>query len=152
MTGKIKLHTLAEVNTGAGPTVLYNRSRLAGQLGLAPGEAHWMIATDPGAMSTDQPEQQAVEAYGKMSKAGVAAIHPLMKDPVEEGCRPALYTATSRRAGEEQIDRAYVVPDYKTTEPSSQAKGKELQERLCDLAVDMFEERLGELPYQRSRA
>lgn len=62
-------------------------------------------------------------------------------DHVEEGA------ATSRRVGEEQIDGAYVVPNCKTTEPSSQARDGELQERLWDLAVDVLKGRPGGVPF-----
>lgn len=110
MTGGVTFKNFAEVNTDAGPTVLYNRSNMAQvllvramhrrkmdrKLGLVPGQASWIIATHPGAVSTDQAEQ-AVEAYENMAKAGVAVIRPFMKDLVDEGCRPALFTTTSRR-------------------------------------------------------
>lgn len=53
-------------------------------------------------------------------------------DHVEEGA------ATSRRVGEEQINSPDVVPECKTTEPNSQARDGELQERLWDLAADVL--------------
>jgi WW domain-containing oxidoreductase len=159
--------SLEEINTDAGPTVLYNRSKLAqlllvralhrrkksGQLPglLAPDQPPWIIATHPGAVSTDQ-QEQAIEAYGNVAKAGVAVIRPFMKDPVDEGCRPALFAATSRRVGEEHIDGAYVVPDCKVTEPSSQARDEELQERFWDLTVEVLKGRLGDLPYLGGQA
>lgn len=42
-------------------------------------------------------------------------------------CRSALFAATSRRVGKEQIDGADVVPDAKVTETSSQVKDEELR-------------------------
>ncbi|KAK2603177.1 hypothetical protein N8I77_009655 [Diaporthe amygdali] len=159
-TGGVAFRGLEEINSDVGPSVLYNRSKLAQvllvralhrrkgrrELGLVPGEAPWVIATHPGAVSTDQ-QEQAVEAYGTMAKAAVAVIRPFMKDPVDEGCRPMLFAATSSRVGEEKIDGAYVVPDCKVTDPSSQAKDEELQERLWDLTVDVLKGKLGDLPY-----
>lgn len=159
-TSGVTFRGLEEINSDVGPSVLYNRSKLAqvllvralhrckgrGELGLVPGEAPWIIATHPGAVSTDQ-QEQAVEAYGTMAKAAVAVIRPFMKDPVDEGCRPMLFAATSSRVGEERIDGAYVVPDCKVTDPSSQAKDEELQERLWDLTVDVLKGKLGDLPY-----
>ncbi|KAI7777744.1 hypothetical protein LA080_003091 [Diaporthe eres] len=101
-------------------------------------------------MSADQPGQ-AVEAHGTMAKAGVAVVRPFMRDPVDEGYRSALFAATSRRAGEEQIEGAHVVPDCKVTEPSSQAGDEELQERLWELTVDVLKGRPGNLPYLRDQ-
>lgn len=143
-----------------GPSALYNRSKLAqvlltralcrrkarGELGLRPGAAPWINATHPGAVSTDQPEQ-AVEAYGALGKVGVTMVRPFMKDPVEEGCRPMLFAATSARVAEDKIDGAYIVPDCKVTEPSKQAQDEELQERCWDLTVDVLRQKLGDLPY-----
>ncbi|KAL1871089.1 putative secondary metabolism biosynthetic enzyme [Diaporthe australafricana] len=164
-TGGVTFADLAEINRDVGPSVLYNRSKLAqvllvralhrrklrDELGLVAGEAPWLIATHPGAVSTDQ-QEQAVEAYGSMAKAAVAAIRPFMKDPVDEGCRPALFAATSGRVVEEKIDGAYIVPDCKVTEPSSQAQDEELQERLWNLTVDVLKERLGDLRYLKEQA
>ena len=70
-----------------------------------------------------------------------------MKDPVDEGCRPILFATTARGVGSEKIDGAYIVPDWKVTEPSKQARDEELGERLWRLVGGFLSERLGELPY-----
>lgn len=79
-------------------------------------------------------------------------VYPFMKDPVDGGCRSALFATRSRRVGEEQIEGAHVVTDGKVTEPSGQARDQELRERQWDLAVDVLKGRLGDLPYLRKKA
>lgn len=163
-TGGVEFRDLAEMNRDLGASALYNRSKLAqvllthalcrrkqaGELGMRPGShgsgAPWINATHPGAVSTDQPEQ-AVEAYGTLGKIGVTMVRPFMKDPVDQGCRPMLFAATSARIAEEKIDGAYIVPDCKVTEPSKQSQDEELQERCWALTVDVLKQKLGNLPY-----
>ena len=53
-------------------------------------------------MQTDQ-QKQAEEAYGALGKVGVTAMKPFMKDPVDEGCRPALWTATSKEVVDNEV-------------------------------------------------
>lgn len=159
-TSGIEFRDLAEMNTDLGASAQYNRSKLAqillvhalgrrkqqGQLGLTPGGAPWINATHPGAVSTDQPEQ-AVEAYGALGKVGVTLVRPFMKDPVDQGCRPMLFAATSDKIVQDKIDGAYIVPDCKVTEPSTQSQDEALQERCWDLTVEVLKQKLGSLPY-----
>lgn len=58
-------------------------------------------------MNTDQ-QEQAVDAYGKLGKIGVAAVRPFLKDPTDEGCRPALFAAASEDIVKEGIQGQYV--------------------------------------------
>ena len=111
------------MNTDIGASNLYARSKLAqilfiqalvrrkqqGQLGFDASAATgpWLIATHPGGVSTDQ-QNQAVEAYGVMGKIGVAAVRPFLKDPTDEGCRPALFAATSQDVAKEHLQGVYV--------------------------------------------
>ena len=67
----------------------------------------WINATHPGAVATDQ-LQQAVHAYGTIAKVGIKAMKPMMKEPVDEGCRPALFAATSEDIVKEGIQGQYV--------------------------------------------
>ena len=67
----------------------------------------WVNATHPGGVSTDQ-QDQAVEACGKLGKLGVAVVRPLLKDPMDEGCRSALFTATSDDFLRKKIQGQYV--------------------------------------------
>lgn len=67
----------------------------------------WINATHPGGVNTDQ-QEQAVDAYGKLGKVGVAAVRPLMKDPMNEGCRSGLFAATSDDVPREKIQGQYV--------------------------------------------
>ena len=154
--------SVSEINTDIGPTFLYNRSKLAqilfvralkrrmdaGELGFKArdGQANmvYMNAVHPGAVSTDQP-QQAEEAYGTLGKIGVALARPLMADPVEQGCRPALYAATAEEIVGKGINGEYIVPDKKVTDPSGQAKDVELGESLWKLSMQIFDEKLGNL-------
>lgn len=112
-----------EINTDIGPTYLYNRTKLAQVLTVraiarrmeenqpgfqSPKETGpWVLAVHPGGVNTDQPEQ-AVDAYGTKGKIGVKAVRPFMKDPVDEGCRPALFAATSEDIVKEKIQGQYV--------------------------------------------
>ncbi|KAL8856698.1 MAG: hypothetical protein Q9178_006655 [Gyalolechia marmorata] len=155
--------SVAEINTDIGPTNLYNRTKLAQVLIVRaivrrmednqPGfqsqkqAGPWVIATHPGGVSTDQ-QEQAVDAYGTKGKLGVAAVRPFLKDPVDQGCRPALFAATSEDVVKEKIQGQYVIPDRKVTEPSKQAKDIELGENLWRLSGEILKDKLGELPYQ----
>lgn len=118
-----KFATLDEINTDLGPNSLYSRTKLAQILFVRalvrrmvnnePGlqspkyDGPWINATHPGAVATDQLEQ-AVDAYGTLGKIGVKGMKPFMKDPVDEGCRPALFAATSEDIMKEGIQGQYV--------------------------------------------
>ncbi|KAI0817395.1 NAD(P)-binding protein [Xylaria sp. FL0064] len=155
-TSEVEFRDIEEMKKDIGPTKLYARTKLAqlllcralrrrkmrGELGLAAGRAPWINATHPGGVSTDQPEQ-AVQAYGKLGSVGVKAVRPFMKDPVDEGCRPILFAATSDAVVEQHSDGEYIVPDRKITGPSDQAQNEELQDRCWDLIEDILEQKLG---------
>ena len=158
-----KFESLREINRDIGATNLYCRTKLAqillvrafarrkaqGKLGLRAGEAPYINATHPGAVSTDQPSQ-AIDAYGMMGKLGVKSVRPFMKDPVDEGCRSALFAATSEDVVKEMIDGQYIVPDRKITDVSKKAKDEELQERCWKLTETVLREKLGDLGYDMS--
>ena len=99
-------------------------------------------------MSTDQ-QKQAEEAYGTLGTIGVAAVRPLMKDPIDEGCRPALWAAVSEEIEKNKVQGSYVVPDKKVTDPSSQARDEELGERLWKLTLEVIESKLGKQEYMK---
>lgn len=114
-----KFENLDEINRDIGPTYLYNRSKLAEILiarlldqklrqgDYGKGLRVYVNATHPGAVSTDQPKQ-AEDAYGFFASMAVAVLRPLMKDPIKQGCRSALYAATSPEIIENDISGAYV--------------------------------------------
>ena len=115
--------SVSEINTDLGPMNLYNRTKLAQVLTVRaivrrmeenqPGfqspkaTGPWVLAVHPGGVNTDQ-QEQAVDAYGTIGKVGVKAIRPFMKNPVDEGCRPALFAATSDDIVKEMIQGQYV--------------------------------------------
>jgi NAD(P)-dependent dehydrogenase (short-subunit alcohol dehydrogenase family) len=119
----VKFESLEELNQDIGPSYLYNRSKLAQvlwvramkrrmeqkRLGFTGTEQVWINASHPGGVSTDQ-QEQAVEAYGTFGKVMVAATRPFMKEPVQQGCRPALFAATSEEIVKDKIQGAYVCP------------------------------------------
>lgn len=154
--GDIKFASLGEMNRDIGPSYLYNRTKLAmillvralvrrkeqGKLGLQPGKGPWINATHPGGVSTDQ-QEQAIDAYGTLGKIGVAIVRPFMKDPLDQGCRPILFAATSNAIKDEKIDGSYIIPDRKIQEPSSQAQDEELQEQLWTLTEKVLKDKLG---------
>jgi WW domain-containing oxidoreductase len=158
-----KFESLQEMNRDIGATNLYCRSKLAqillvrafarrkaqGKLGLRAGEAPYINATHPGAVSTDQPDQ-AIDAYGMMGKLGVASVRPFMKDPVDSGCRSALFAVASEDVAKEGIDGQYIVPDRKVTDVSKKAKDEDLQERCWRLTGLVLTEKLGDLAYDMS--
>lgn len=158
-----QFESLAEINRDIGATNLYCRSKLAqillvqalsrrkqqGRLGLQSGEAPFINATHPGAVSTDQPSQ-AVDAYGMMGKLGVKSVRPFMKEPVDEGCRSALFAVASEDVVKEGIDGKYVVPDRKVSDVSKKASDEELQERCWRLTETVLREKLGGLRYDMS--
>jgi NAD(P)-dependent dehydrogenase (short-subunit alcohol dehydrogenase family) len=155
-TDGVEFRDVAEMNQDIGPTKLYARSKLAqvllcrafhrrkirGELGLTPDQAPWINATHPGAVVTDQ-QDQAIEAYGTLGKIGVAALRPFMKDPVDQGCRPMLFAATSDAVAQEKIDGEYIVPDRKVSDVSKQGQDEELQERCWNLVESILKEKLG---------
>lgn len=153
-----------EINTDIGPNSLYSRTKLAQILTVraivrrmenneprfqSPKyNGPWVNAVHPGGVNTDQ-QEQAVEAYGTKGKIGVAAVRPFLKDPVDKGCRPALFAATSDDIIKESIQGGYIVPDCKVTDPSKQAQDVELGENLWRLSEQILKEKLGRLPYQQ---
>ncbi|KAI4242595.1 MAG: hypothetical protein L6R40_003976 [Gallowayella cf. fulva] len=155
--------TVEEMNTDLGPTNLYARTKLAqilmvramarrmeeNQPGFqSPKESGpWVMAVHPGGVSTDQPEQ-AVDAYGTLGKIGVKAVRPFMKDPTDEGCKPALFAATSVDVVTEKIQGQYIIPERKVSDPSKMAKDVELGENLWRLSEQILQEKLGDLPYK----
>ena len=154
------------MNQDIGPAYLYNRTKLAqilfvralvsrlssGKLGASADkfaqQGPWINATHPGGVSTDQ-QKQAEEAYGTLGTIGVAAVRPLMKDPIDEGCRPALWSAVSEEVEKNKVQGSYVVPDKKVTDPSSQARDEELGERLWNLTLEVIESKLGKQEYMQ---
>ena len=151
-----KFENEAEINRDIGPTKLYNRTKLAqiltvralqrridaGQLGFQPGARIYVNAVHPGGVETDQP-LQAEEAYGTLGVIGHKFVKPFMKDPVSQGCRPALFAATSKEVEEQGITGKYIVPDKKVTDPSKEAQDDELGERLWSLSEQIIKDRLG---------
>ena len=117
----VKFASLDEINTDIGPSYLYNRSKLAlilfiralvrrmeqHKLGFTSAEQVWANATHPGAVATDQ-QKQAVDAYGTAGKVLATVTKPFMKDAFEEGCRPALFAATSEDIVKDKVQGAYV--------------------------------------------
>ncbi|KAF2821452.1 NAD(P)-binding protein [Ophiobolus disseminans] len=160
---KMKFETIEEMNQDIGAMLLYNRTKLAqilflreiyrrikeGQFGPVSGTTGlpWINATHPGGVKTDQ-QDQAVEAYGTLGKIGVAVVRPFMKDPVDEGCRPALFAATSLDIVKDQVQNSYIVPDRKVTEVSSQAQDEALSLNLWKLTKQVVESKIGNLPYK----
>lgn len=151
----IKFASLDELNTDIGPTYLYNRTKLAlvlivralvRRLKTGDVQGPWVNATHPGGVKTDQ-QKQAVDAYGTLGKVGVALVAPLLKDPIDDGCRPALFAATAEAIATEGIQGQYIIPDRKVTEPSSQAQDEQLGEQLWKLTVQILEQKLGSLSY-----
>lgn len=160
---KVRFESLQELNRDIGAMNLYNRTKFAqilvvkalerrkkaGQLGFKggpQGKSPWTNATHPGGVKTDQ-QDQAVEAYGTMGKLGVMAVRPFMKDPVDEGCRPILFAATSPAIVDEDIWGQYIVPDRKVTDPSKDTNDDVLQENLWKLSMQLLSEKVGPLPY-----
>lgn len=115
--------SIDEINTDIGPNSLYARSKLSqilfvralvGRLETnAPpfqspkSNAPWINAVHPGGVATDQ-QEQAIDAYGTKAKIGVAAIKPFLKDPINEGCKPALFADTSKDVIKDGIQGKYV--------------------------------------------
>lgn len=177
----VKFESVTELNQDIGPVMLYNRTKLAqvlyiralaarkekGQLGFDADKSTgpWLNAVHPGGVQTDQ-QKQAVDAYGTLGKIGVAAVKPFLKDPVDAGCRPALFAATSEDIVKEGVQGQYVsparsrfarisantnqiVPDRKVTDPSSQACDQQLGENLWQLTEKIIVSKLGNaVPYK----
>ncbi|RPA96058.1 NAD(P)-binding protein [Choiromyces venosus 120613-1] len=151
LSPNVNFASLEEINKDIGPAYLYNRSklaqilfvrRLAAMLQTDPNATDVFVnATHPGAVSTPQ-QDQAEEAYGVAGKIAVAATRPFMKDPVTEGCLPALYAATSPEIKEQRITGQYIVPPGKVTDPSEQAQDIHLANNLWPLSEKLLREKL----------
>ncbi|KAI9748396.1 MAG: hypothetical protein M1835_001801 [Candelina submexicana] len=159
-----KFSSITEINTDVGPTFLYNRTKLAqvlfvlafkrrmdaGQLGFKKDNIVYVNAVHPGGVNTDQPKQ-AEEAYGKfVEKVAVPLARTMMKDPIDEGCRPALFAAASGDIIEDNVNGQYIVPDRKVTSPSSGAQNEALGEQLWKLSEQILQEKLGVQAYMSS--
>ncbi|KAF2736251.1 NAD(P)-binding protein [Polyplosphaeria fusca] len=157
-----EFQTTEEISQDVGATHLYCRTKLAqvlfarelvkrikaGQFGSATGDQGqpWINTTHPGAVKTDQPAQ-AVDAYGTIGKIGVEIVKPFMKDPIDEGCRSALFAATSEDIVREKIQGGYIVPDRKLTEVSKRGKDEALANNLWNLTKEVLEAKVGKLNY-----
>lgn len=158
----IKFDSIEEMNKDIGATNLYSRTKLAqilfssqllkrikaGQFGTVTETEGlpWINSTHPGGIKTDQ-QFQAEEAYGTIGKIGVRAVRPLLGDPVDKGCRPALFATASPDIVTEKIQGAYIVPDRKPTDPSNQAKDENLSANLWSLTKEILESKIGNLDY-----
>ena len=163
LTDNPNFSSLEELNRDIGPSHLYARTKLAqvlimrqlnrfksqpgNKLGLSANQAPWINATHPGGVVTGQ-QDQAVDAYGTLGKIGVKAARTVMKDPIDEGCRPALFAATANAIQDEKIDGQYIVPDRKVTDISREGKDEELAERLWRLTESLLIQKLGKLEYE----
>ena len=133
--------------------VLFVRALVRRMESKAPGfesstdsQGPWILATHPGGVKTDQ-QEQAVDAYGTKGKIGVEAVRPFLKDPIDEGCRSALFAATSEEIVTEKLQGAYIVPDKKVEEPNKQARDDQLGENLWKLCRSILKEKVGvEMP------
>lgn len=147
----VQFANIDEINTDVGGLVLYDRTKLANILVAfklnrdlhAEGvKGIYVNATHPGAVGTDQ-QKQAPDAYGAPVAALQTVLWPLMKDPIDEGCRPALFAATMPEIVEESITGKYIIPDKKVVDPSPKAQDEELGERVWKLCNEMLDKTLG---------
>jgi NAD(P)-dependent dehydrogenase (short-subunit alcohol dehydrogenase family) len=148
----VSFASVDEINKDIGPTYLYGRSKLAQILFVqqlvkrVQVSPPWVNATHPGAVSTDQPKQ-AEEAYGTLGKIGVAFVRPFMADPVKQGCRSALFAATSEDVVKNKIQGGYIIPDRKVSSVSNQASDEQLGENLWNLTKKVLHSKIEELGY-----
>lgn len=120
----------------------FERLRQAGELGFTSSNNDvYGNCSHPGGVATDQ-QKQAEDAYGVMGVIAHNVVRPFMKDPIEEGCRPALFLATSEEVIKDNVRGGYCVPDKKITEPSSQATDLVLGERFYKLAMDILKSKV----------
>ena len=161
----VRFASRQELNQDLGPSNLYARSKLAQVLFVRalhrrlndappyianlPNQAGtvWVNVTHPGAVETPQ-QEQAKEAYGATGKVGVALVQPFMTDPVNKGCRSALFAATSTDIVSEGINAQYIVPDKELKSVAKQAQDEKLEESLWNISEKLLEETLGSLPYR----
>lgn len=66
-----------------------------------------------------------------------------MKSPLDEGCRPALFAATSAEVSSMKIDGEYIVPDQEIKDVSKQGKDEGLREKCWRLCEKVLGEKLG---------
>jgi len=147
----VKFASIDEINTNVGPSVLYNRSKLANilipfklnrELHAEGVKNIYVNATHPGMVGTDQ-MKQAVDAYGTPVAIISTLMSPLSKDPIDEGCRPALFAATMPEIVQENITGRYIIPDKKVTDPSEKAQDEKLGDQVWALCEEMLQKSLG---------
>lgn len=89
----VMFESIEEINQDVGPSILYNRTKLADilvafkidrDLKAAGVNNIFVNATHPGLVATEQ-QEQAVDAYGKWMGILFAAMTPAAKDPIDEG-------------------------------------------------------------------
>ncbi|KAI5777377.1 hypothetical protein EDC01DRAFT_678883 [Geopyxis carbonaria] len=152
----VRFEHIDEINEDIGPSYLYNRSKLAqllflrglnrrlqeGTLGNAKYHGNLYVnATHPGAVSTTQ-QDQAIEAYGTLAKVATAVARPFMKNPVTDGCLPALWAATSPDIVTNSVNGAYIIPPNKISEPSKQSQNDTLENNLWNVSLKLLKDRI----------
>ena len=65
-----------------------------------------------------------------------------MKDPITQGCLPALWAATAKEVKEQAVTGKYIVPPANVTEPSAQARDRTLEDNLWALSEKLLDEKL----------
>ena len=148
----VAFQSLEEINDESlGPNQLYSRSKLANLLFtrwlgthvIEPGSRIYAIATHPGGVHTDQPEQLK-EAYGKVFGTLMKAVFvPFMRSP-DEGSLSTLWAATSPEIEEKNLQGVYVTDPGKWGGESSQAKDEKLRDNLWNLAQHLIQEKAGQ--------
>ncbi|KAI0355130.1 NAD(P)-binding protein [Trametes cingulata] len=150
----VRFANISEVteDIGLGPNGYYARSKLAVLLfikyGLVErvftpnGDRILALATHPGGVHTNQPEQMK-EAYGKvLGTLMKAAVVPLMRKP-EKGALSTLWAATSEDVEKNGWNGKYFTEAGKLSEESKQAQDPELGKNLWELSEKLITEKLG---------
>lgn len=103
----------------------------------------YAIATHPGGVHTDQPDQLK-EAYGKIFGTLAKAVTvPFMRAP-DQGSLSTLWAATSPEVEAKHLQAVYVTDPGKWGGETDQAKDETLRENLWTLAEKLIKERAGE--------
>ncbi|KXS98913.1 hypothetical protein AC578_7457 [Pseudocercospora eumusae] len=116
------------------------RRKQRAEIGMRPNSAPWINTTHPG--------EQAIDAHGNIG----VITRPSMKDAIDQGCRSALFAATSPDVAAEKMDGEYIVSSdcRVSSETTEHVQDEELGERLWELTEQILREKLGGLPYRTS--
>jgi len=166
---EVKFESINEINTDLGPTLQYNRSKLANVLYTKKlarvlqsegyGDKIFVNCIHPGVVKTAQ-QAGAVESYqevvkekigdniiGNAAAAGINVVNHALRFLTEkdspEGALSSLYAATSEEVKSRGLQGEYIVPNATIQEADKRSLDEAMQDRCYKLIQECIEKDLG---------